>query len=237
MFAFTTIVPLMILVWTLHRLGALYELQSQVGLGLALAIALLGFYIFRQLMGRMSDLIQALGAVVERSARPVAAPRTPIGAPRPAPGPLPAPAPSVGVVVPAAAAATLAPATPEPSGQQESAGVPATPVPSAPPAPPAPPAPSASPPPSETPAVPGLGPVQEVRDLGRAVALLWQAEAATKTGRRVIVSVMNASRPIPGTLIEVTDDGLVLEVEGSERIAVSYKRISAIDTEEAPGEG
>src|SRR5713226_4340604 len=107
MFAFTTIVPLMILVWTLHRLNALSELRSQVGLGLALAIALLGFYIFRQLMGRMSDLIQALGAVVDR--------RTPIGAPGPRPGL--APAPPVRAAVPGGVPAAPAPAPPAPSGQ------------------------------------------------------------------------------------------------------------------------
>lgn len=84
--------------------------------------------------------------------------------------------------------------------------------------------------------MPGLGHVQEVHDLGRAVALLWQAEAITKKGHRVVVSVMNASRPIRGTLLEVGDDGLVLEVQGSERIGVSYKRISAIDLEETARE-
>src|SRR5467141_3722133 len=34
---------------------------------------------------------------------------------------------------------------------------------------------AASPPPADAPAVPGLGHVQEVRDLGRAIALLWQS--------------------------------------------------------------
>ena len=48
LFAFTTIVPLMIFVWTLYRLDALSKLEFQVDLGLALGIALLGFYIFRQ---------------------------------------------------------------------------------------------------------------------------------------------------------------------------------------------
>ncbi len=143
MFAFTTIVPLMILVWTLHRLDALSELRSQVGLGLALAIALLGFYIFRQLMGRMSDLIQALGAVVDRSARPAVVARTLIGAPGPRPGL--APAPPVGAAVPGGVPAAPAPAPPAPSGQPE--------APSAAPSP----APLASPPPADAPAVPGPG--------------------------------------------------------------------------------
>lgn len=191
LFAFTTIVPLMIFVWTLYRLDALSKLEFQVDLALALAIALLGFYIFRQLMGVMSDRIQIIGAAVERSTRQAAAARTPPGTP--GPGPLPAPA--VGDTAPGGAAAAPAPATP-----------------------------------AEEP-VPGLGPVQEVRDLSRATALLWRAEADMKKGRRVIVSVINASRPIPGELVDVGDDGILLEVEGPERITVSYKRISAIDLE------
>jgi hypothetical protein len=68
-FAVTTVVPLLIFVWTLHRLGSLSRLQSQIGLALALATALLGYYIFRRLMGQMSELIRGLGrAVGTRSA-------------------------------------------------------------------------------------------------------------------------------------------------------------------------
>src|SRR5512138_1026506 len=63
-FAVTTVVPLLIFVWTLHRLGSLSLMQSQIGLGLALGIALLGYYIFRRLMGQMSDLIRGLGRAV-----------------------------------------------------------------------------------------------------------------------------------------------------------------------------
>src|SRR5262245_65252137 len=63
-FAVTTVVPLLIFVWTLHRLGSLSLMQSQLGLGLALGIALLGYYIFRRLMGRMSVLFRGLGRAV-----------------------------------------------------------------------------------------------------------------------------------------------------------------------------
>src|SRR2546425_5610978 len=68
-FAVTTILPLLIFVLTLYRIGALNHQQSQVGLGLALGVALFGFYIFRRLMGQMSDLISSLGRVVAQSAR------------------------------------------------------------------------------------------------------------------------------------------------------------------------
>src|SRR5881409_1779310 len=71
-FAVTTVVPLLVFVWTLHRLGALSHVQSQVGLGLALGISLMGFYIFRRLMGQMSQLIHGLGRVVQQGMRPAA---------------------------------------------------------------------------------------------------------------------------------------------------------------------
>ena len=194
MFAFTTIVPLMLFVWTLHRLDALSELEFQIDLGLALTISLLGFYLFRQLMGLTSDLIQIVGAAVERSVGQAAAARPPGGAP--APGSVSAPAPPGGA--PELGGAATAPASEPPAAQE----------------------------------VLGIGPIQEVRDLGRTTALLWKAEAAAHLGHRVVLSVMNASRPIPGTLLGATDDGLLLEVAGSERITVSYKRISAIDPEQ-----
>lgn len=211
-FAVTAIVPLMIFVWTLHRLGALSQLQSQVGLGLALGIALLGFYIFRRLVGQMSELIQALGKAMERAARSVATPppaagaqTKPMAANRPdavAPPPTPA----------APAAAHAAPASPAVPARHTASSAEA----------------------HAALTVPGLGAIKEVHDLGRAMAMLWQAEAAAFKGRRVIISVMNVPRQIAGTLVEVTDEGLFLETEGAERVAVSYKRLSAIDPDTSP---
>src|SRR4030095_8106801 len=69
-FGVTTVVPLLIFVWTLHRIGGLAHIESQMGLGLALVIALLGYYIFRRLMGQMAQLIQGLGRVVQQGMRP-----------------------------------------------------------------------------------------------------------------------------------------------------------------------
>src|SRR5947208_16099392 len=99
-FALTAILPLLLFVWTVHSLGALSKLQAQVGLGLALAIALLGFWVFRRLMGQMSDLILALRRAAEfatrSGGRPGAeAPRAPVepaagGWARAAPPPTPA---------------------------------------------------------------------------------------------------------------------------------------------------
>src|SRR6185295_3293612 len=69
-FGVTTVVPLLIFVWTLHRIGALAHVESQLGLGLALGVALLGYYIFRRLMGRMASLTRGLGRVVQQGMRP-----------------------------------------------------------------------------------------------------------------------------------------------------------------------
>jgi hypothetical protein len=217
-FAVTTVVPLLIFVWTLHRLGSLSRLQSQIGLGLALGIALLGYYIFRRLMGQMSDLIRGLGRAVGtrstadgRLSAAVAQDRAPglvaeykppvLGAqphtapsaspPRPA---APAPARAVAVAAPAAATAqTVEVEAPRPQG------------------------------------IPGLGMIQEVDDLSRAMAKLWMGEAMAYKGRRVALSIMNSRVPITGSLVDVTPEGLLVDQDGGKQVAVSFSRLSGID--------
>src|SRR5437773_7466580 len=98
-FALVAVVPLLIFAYTLHTLGAMRSTQAQIGLGLALAIALLGFWMFRSMLGRMAEVVQARAAAVEQAnrARRPATPG-PISA-----SPMPA-APAAGA--PAAASAT-----------------------------------------------------------------------------------------------------------------------------------
>lgn len=215
-FAVTTVVPLLIFVWTLHRLGALSRLQSQVGLGLALGIALLGYYIFRRLMGQMSDLIRGLGrAVSSRSAssegransgaqdrapgliteyRPPALAAQPHIAPSAA-NARPAPARASAVTTPGAATATAQVEIEAPRTQ----------------------------------GIPGLGMIQEVDDLSRAMAKLWMGEAIAYKGRRVALSIMNSKVPITGTLVDVTSEGLLVDPDGGKQVAVSFSRLSGID--------
>lgn len=81
-FALVAIVPLLIFAWTLNILGAIGRTQAQVGLGLALAVALLGFWMFRSLLGRMAEVVQALTAGIEQASR---APRAPAAGEAPAP--------------------------------------------------------------------------------------------------------------------------------------------------------
>lgn len=246
-FALTAILPLLLFVWTVHSLGALSRLQVQVGLGLALAVALLGFWVFRRLMGQMSDLILALGRAAEFASRSGArasaeAPRAPIGpasgawaraaalptpaASRPATPPAPpvVAEPASVTAAPSTFATTFAAPTPPPASLPASAatgeGLEATPE-------------ETSEDEAEADTVLGLGTIQEVHDLGRVMGVLWRAEAAGYRGRRVAVSVLSSPRPIIGTLIDLTDDGLLLETDASERLAVSFNRVSAIDAEES----
>jgi len=210
-FAVTTVVPLLVFVWTLHRLGALSHVQSQVGLGLALGIALLGFYIFRRLMGQMSQLIHGLGRVVQQGMRPAADSR---GNGR-----------AGGLVT------EYQPPVRDHQGQPEAAAsarvarasAQATP-------PPAPAAAELARPAHRSAPIPGLGMIREVDDLSHAMAKLWMAEAIAYKGRRVALSIMNTRAPITGTLLDVTQDELVIDQDGGGLVAVSYGRLSGIDT-------
>ena len=210
-FALTAIVPLLLFVWTVHHLGALSQPNAQAGLGLALTVALVGYFIFRGLMGRMSDLILSLGRAVELRERAGAGARASAEASRPSVEP------GAGAGPRAAPSPRRAPGPPAGTGAPEHAGVTAPPE-------------AVSPwPTEETHTVTGLGAIREVHDLSRAMSVLWQAEAVAYKGRRVAVSVMGSPRPVIGTLVELTDEGLLVQTDRSGQAAVSFNRISAID--------
>ena len=217
-FAVTTVVPLLIFVWTLHRLGSLSRIQSQLGLGLALVIALLGYYIFRRLMGQMSELIRGLGRAVESGARSASEGRVGSAGPERASGLIAEYKPPAGGAAPhpapAAAAAHQAPTrvatVAAPAGVTAAAPVLEFEAP-------------------RSQSVPGLGMIQEVDDLSRAMAKLWMGEAVAYQGRRVALSIMNSRVPIVGTLVDLTQDGLLIDQDGGGQVAVSYSRLSGID--------
>ena len=220
-FGVTTVVPLLIFVWTLHRIGALAHIESQVGLGLALGIALLGYYIFRRLMGRMSSLIQGLGRVVQQGMRPVGDAKA-----------LAAAGKASGLITEYKPPAREQPAEPAPVTPMAHAAIAgAATSESRPTGPPAPPIlePVPVPPPvhRSTP-IPGLGMIQEMDDLSHAMAKLWMAEALGYKGRRVALTIMNARAPLTGTLVDVTHDELVLD-QGGAQVTVNYGRLSGID--------
>ena len=208
-FAVTAILPLLLFVWTVYYLGALSRLSAQVGLGVALATSLMGYYVFRGLIGQMSDLIAVIGKVLERSP---AGPKASAEPPEKAPSSVPAAPPRLRrSAEPASPAHAERPDTMARGPAWEPARRP-----------------------SDVHTVPGFGAIREVHDLRRATALLWQAEAAAYRGRRVVVSVMNSPRPITGMLTELTEEGLLIQLEGSERVVAAYNRISAIDAEDSP---
>ena len=222
-FGVTTVVPLLIFVWTLHRIGALAHIESQVGLGLALGIALLGYYIFRRLMGRMSQLIQGLGHVVQQGLRPAGDAKANLAAAGKATGLITEYKPpareeslepgTARVAQPAMAHAAIAGA-----GATARSAAPAA-VPVLEPVPP--PAHRSAP-------IPGLGMIQEVDDLSHAMAKLWMAEALGYKGCRVALTIMNARTPLTGMLVDVTHDELVLD-QGGTQVTVNYGRLSGID--------
>lgn len=193
-FALTAVLPLLVFAWTLYRVNALSRPQAQLGLGLALGAALLGWYIFRALTRQMSELIRAVGNATELAAR-------------------------------SAADAQAHPAMPR--THRESRENPrVNPIAQG---------------PQSTGAgegdrgVLGIGTIQEVRGLTQAMAALWKTEATALKGRRVLVSVMNSPQPIAGTLVDVTEDGLLIERDVG-AVGVTYRRISAIDAERTSGE-
>jgi signal transduction histidine kinase/HAMP domain-containing protein len=67
-FALISLLPLLLFVFFTWNFGRLDETMAQVGILLALIIALLGFVLFRQMVDRISDRIRDLNRVVEGGA-------------------------------------------------------------------------------------------------------------------------------------------------------------------------
>ena len=82
--------------------------------------------------------------------------------------------------------------------------------------------------------VPGIGPIQEFHAVSETLWPGWRVKAEPFLGQRVLVSVNNSSRPIAGTVLEVTTDGVLLEEDGRQ-VGVSYRRISAIEADPFSG--
>jgi hypothetical protein len=62
---------------------------------------------------------------------------------------------------------------------------------------------------------------------------MWRAEAEPLIGKRVLVAVRNAPDPMKGILAQVTQDGLILDQNGT-RVGISYTRVSAIEADTTP---
>lgn len=59
-FALTAVIPLLLFTYTLYLLGLLGQSQAQMGLGVALGCALVGLFIFSNLMGRLGEVLRFL---------------------------------------------------------------------------------------------------------------------------------------------------------------------------------
>jgi hypothetical protein len=205
-FALVAIVPLLIFAWTLHSLGAIRSTQAQLSLGLALGVALLGFWIFRSMLGRMAAVVQALVAAVEQAQRQ-----------RLSLAPTPA-TPSVATLRGGVRGAT----PPGSEGEASPATVRRAPM------APASRSAAATRPASQEQEVAGLGSIRELTEVVQAMDALWHREASAHLGCRVRVSVANSRDPLVGVLGEATGDGLILE-QADGAVAVAYSRVTAID--------
>jgi hypothetical protein len=59
-FALTAVIPLLLFTYTLYALNQLRSTQAQMGLGVALGCALVGLFIFSNLMARLSEVLRYL---------------------------------------------------------------------------------------------------------------------------------------------------------------------------------
>jgi hypothetical protein len=198
-FALTAVIPLLLFTYTLYALNQLKLTQAQMGLGVALACALVGLFIFSNLMARLSEVLRYLEEQQDAAARPGTVASTP---------------PASGAVPEAVA---------RPASTAPGSGGPAVPV-----------LPGGL-------VVPGLGTITAASRAASAARqaagvfdevqkTMWQAEAQRHLGRRVLISVKNATEPIEGSLAQIAEDGVLLE-QGDERVAVSYLRITNIEVD------
>jgi hypothetical protein len=184
-------------------------------------VALLGFWMFRSLLGRMAEVVQALAAALEQASR-VRRPPVPAAAPVSAPASAVAPAAS-----PITASAVASPSPTEASAAPSVVFRPPAPAPAV---AAAVTARAAEPANGNRPAraVAGLGAIRELSEVVRTMDALWYREATAHLGQRVQISVANSREPLVGTLSEATPDGLILEgPEGP--VPIGYARVTSID--------
>lgn len=221
-FALTAVLPLLLFTYTLYALNKLHETQAQLGLGVALFFALIGLFIFSNLMARLSEVLRFLEERAQE--QEPAVPNLPTA---PAAG-------ATAAMIPAGGAplgATAAPAGPRPATGAMPTQPGARPM----------GAQSPRPAPAQPPGivVPGLGTITAARRASPAARRgagafddvqknMWQTEAQRHLGQQVLVSVKNATEPIAGSLAQIAEDGVLLEQNG-QRVAVSYLRITNIE--------
>ena len=213
-FALISVLPLLLFAYTLYALQMLHHAVAQIGLGSALLLSMLGFYIYSVMMSRLAEVLRDLeagesapprsgdrqGAVMTMAAEPGR-----IG---------PTPARLTGSVPRQDSAPATGMTNPSASRSRPGAGRRGELV------------------------VPGIGRITTLKSAdARALSdldFMWRAEAEPLLGRRVLVAVRNAQDPMTGILAEVTQHGVVLD-QGGSPVDVSYGRISMIEADASAG--
>jgi hypothetical protein len=216
-FALLSVLPLLLFTYTLYTLGVLNHHVAQIGLGSALVLSMIGFYIYQAMISRLADILRDLEAY--ESAQPPAG-RTP--------GATQGPVVTMGVE----------PGPSGPTAEGHTAGAShANPAP-----PPRRPSPFAA---KGHPGaggrggliLPGIGRITEIKPASASALSdldsMWRAEAEPFLGKRVLVAVRNAPDPMQGILAQVTQDGVILDQSGN-KVGISYTRLSAIEADTTP---
>lgn len=211
-FALISVLPLLLFAYTLYALDVLRHHVAQIGLGSALGLSMIGFYIYSVMMSRLSDILRDLEAD------------------EPAPPP---PGATQGPVVTMA----VEPGPSGPMAEGHTAGA-SRQV----PAPSGRPSPFAASGGSGAGGrgglvVPGMGRITGLKSADASALSdldsMWRAEAEPLLGKRVLVAVRNAPDPMQGILAQVTQDGVILDQSGT-RVGISYTRVSAIEADTTP---
>jgi len=61
-FALISVLPLLLFAYTLYALDVLHHLTAQIGLGSALVLSMIGFYIYSVMMSRLSEILRDIEA-------------------------------------------------------------------------------------------------------------------------------------------------------------------------------
>jgi hypothetical protein len=212
-FALISVLPLLLFAYTLYALDVLHHHTAQIGLGSALVLSMIGFYIYSVMMSRLSDILRDIEAG-EDSPTTTRTTQGPVVTMAVEPGP------SGPVAASHAAGASRqisAPPSDRPSpfagkGRSATGGRGGL-------------------------VVPGMGRITELKgtDAGATSDLdsMWRVEAEPLLGKRVLVAVRNATEPVKGIMSQVTQDGVIIDQDGS-KLGISYTRVSAIEADTTP---
>lgn len=211
-FALISVLPLLLFAYTLYALSVLHVLVAQIGLGSALVISMIGYYIYSVMMSRLSAILRDLEARDTDPTEPGAS-HAPAGTTAVEPGASgPMGARGAGSVSPEASTPGPGLRGPLPAKSGSATGGLGGLV------------------------VPGMGRIKELKPADGAahsdLDSMWRAEAEPLLGKRVVVAVRNAQDPMKGVLSQVTPEGVILDQNGS-KVGISYTRMSAIEADTA----